>query len=72
MRNFTIYESPLNPCDILLRRDDPDLVINVPWHCRHTSLSVIILVKNMGTAKAYVFRVYAHSATAYTPSDPFR
>ena len=26
----------------------------------------------MGTAKAYVFRVYAHSATAYTPSDPFR
>merc|ERR1719189_2127924 len=30
------------------------------------------LIKNMGTAKAYVFRVYAHSATAYTPSDPFR
>ena len=26
----------------------------------------------MGTAKAYVFRVYAHSATAYTQSDPFR
>lgn len=30
------------------------------------------LIKNMGTAKAYVFRVYAHSATAYTPSHPFR
>ena len=26
----------------------------------------------MGTAKAYVFRVFAHSATAYTQSDPFR
>ena len=26
----------------------------------------------MGTAKAYVFRVYAHSATSYTPSDNFR
>jgi len=30
------------------------------------------LIKNMGTAKAYVFRVYAHSATSYTPSDNFR
>ena len=32
----------------------------------------IFAVKNMGTAKAYVFRVYDHSATAYTPSDPYR
>ena len=36
------------------------------------SLWILFSVKNMGTAKAYVFRVYAHSATAYTPSDPFR
>lgn len=33
---------------------------------------IFFTVKNMGTAKAYVFRVYAHSATAYTPSDPYR
>jgi hypothetical protein len=27
------------------------------------------LIKNMGTAKAYLYRVYAHSATGFTVSD---
>jgi hypothetical protein len=30
------------------------------------------LIKNMGTAKAYVFRVFAHSATSFTPSEHLR
>ena len=71
IRNFTIYESPLNPCDIWLRRDDPDILINVSLLPPPLYI-LLFAVKNMGTAKAYVFRVYAHSATAYTPSDPFR
>ena len=29
-------------------------------------------VKNMGTAKGYLFRVFAHSATAFTASDEFK
>jgi len=30
------------------------------------------LIKNMGTAKAYLFRVFAHSATSFTPSDEYK
>jgi hypothetical protein len=30
------------------------------------------LIKNMGTAKGYLFRVFAHSATAFTASDEFK
>ena len=26
----------------------------------------------MGTAKAYLFRVFAHSATSFTPSDEYK
>ena len=30
------------------------------------------LVKNMGTAKGYMFRVFSHSATSFTPSDEYK
>ena len=31
-----------------------------------------VSVKNMGTAKGYMFRVFAHSATSFTSSDEFK
>ena len=33
---------------------------------------MFFLVKNMGTAKGYMFRVFSHSATSFTPSDEFK
>jgi hypothetical protein len=32
----------------------------------------LLLVKNMGTAKAYWFRVFSHSATGYSISEQFK
>ncbi len=31
-----------------------------------------VSVKNMGTAKGYMFRVFAHSATSFTSSDEYK
>ncbi len=33
---------------------------------------VCVSVKNMGTAKGYMFRVFAHSATSFTSSDEYK
>jgi hypothetical protein len=32
----------------------------------------VFSVKNMGTAKGYMFRVFAHSATSFTSSDEYK
>jgi len=40
---------------------------------KDTNKSIYLcLVKNMGTAKGYMFRVFAHSATSFTSSDEFK
>ena len=49
--------------------------INLPPLLNHTSIFVkncnyyYLSVKNIGTAKAYLFQVYSHTADRYTKSD---
>ncbi len=47
---------------------------NTLRHVRNctTVPDVCVSVKNMGTAKGYMFRVFAHSATSFTSSDEYK